>query len=90
MSISGKKFARFASVYARARVILIANPGERAYVGSTSHSLASALRRGLLPRPFLTVMMNFFRGVPLFSTLAKPGVCIINEKFNLCMLCPLG
>ena len=23
----------------------------------------------------------------LFSTLVKPGVCIINEKFNLCVLC---
>ena len=25
--------------------------------------------------------------MPLFSTLAKPGVCIINEKCNLCILC---
>ena len=25
--------------------------------------------------------------MPLFSTLAKPGVCVINKKLNLCMLC---
>ena len=28
--------------------------------------------------------------MPLFSTLAKQGVCIINEKLNLCMLCDYG
>ena len=25
--------------------------------------------------------------MPLFSILAKQGVCIINEKLNLCKLC---
>ena len=56
-----------------------------AYRGSTSHSLARALRRGLLPPPghFNSHDEFFWGGMPLFSTLAKPGVCIIN-KFDLC------
>ena len=28
--------------------------------------------------------------MPLFSTLAKQGVCIINKKLHLCMLCGKG
>ena len=28
--------------------------------------------------------------MPLFSTLAKPGVDIINEKLNLCVFCGSG
>ena len=64
----------------------------RAYKGSTSHSLASVLRRGL-PPPLATFNSHdeyFQGGVPLFSALAKPGVRIISENLNLRMLCAKG
>ena len=72
----------------------------RVYRGSTSHSLASVLRRGLLSPPppppplwpFPISMMTVFSRelrMPLFSSLAKQGVRIIIEKLNLSTLCDI-
>lgn len=57
----------------------------RAYRGSmrTYHTFASALRRGLLPACHDEWFRGGGRRMPLFSTLAKPGLRKINE-LNLC------
>ena len=62
----------------------------RAYRGSTSHSLAIALRRSLLLLANFNSRDEFFQGgMPLMSALAKPGVRIIlyhNTKRIHCKL----
>ena len=50
----------------------------------------SVLSRGLSPLAIFYSHDMYFQGarrMPLFSAQAKPGVCIVNEKLNLSMLC---